>query len=77
MIGGWFTVVGPPKLPPAEVKRIHDGFTTALGTQEVKDAMAAQGNIISPTTPEGAAQYMRGEQERYAKIVKKIGLKPE
>jgi tripartite-type tricarboxylate transporter receptor subunit TctC len=77
VIGGWFTVVGPPKLPPAEVKRIHAGFTTALGTQEVKDAMAAQGNIISPTTPEGAAQYMRAEQERYARIVKKIGLKPE
>jgi tripartite-type tricarboxylate transporter receptor subunit TctC len=77
VIGGWFTVVGPPKLPPAEVKRIHSGFTTALGTQEVKDAMAAQGNIISPTTPEGAAQYMRAEQERYARIVKKIGLKPE
>lgn len=77
VIGGRFVVVGPPKLPAAEVKRIHAGFTTALGTQEVKDAMAAQGNIINPTTPEAAARYMRAEQDRYAKIVNRIGLKPE
>ena len=77
LIGGWFTVVGPPKLPAAEVKRIHAGFTAALATPEVKEAMASQGNIISPTTPEAAAQYMRSEQERYAKLIGKIGLKPE
>jgi len=76
-IGGWFTVAGPPKLPPAEVKRIHAAFTTALATQEVKEAMASQGNIIDPTSPEGAARYMRSEQERYAKLINKIGLKPE
>ena len=77
LIGGWFTVVGPPKLPAAEVKRIHAGFTAALATPEVKEAMASQGNIISPTTPEAAAQYMRSEQERYAKLIGRIGLKPE
>ena len=47
VIGGWFTVVGPPKLPAAEVKRIHAGFTAALATPELRDAMASQGNIIS------------------------------
>ena len=77
VIGGWFTVVGPPKLPAAEVKRIHAAFSTALATPEVKEAMAAQGNIIAPTTPEAAAQTMKSEQERYAKIIAKIGLKPE
>ncbi|HVF63042.1 MAG TPA: tripartite tricarboxylate transporter substrate binding protein [Casimicrobiaceae bacterium] len=77
VVGGWFAVVGPAKLPAADVKRIHTGFTTAFATPEVKDAMAAQGNIINPTTPEAAAQFMRDEQERYAKIVNKIGLKPE
>lgn len=77
VIGGWFTVVGPPKLPAAEVKRIHAAFTAALATPELRDAMASQGNIISPTTPEAAAQYMRSEQERYAKLINKIGLKPE
>ena len=77
VVGGWFAVVGPAKLPAAEVKRIHAGFTTALATQEVRDAMVAQGNLISPTTPEAAAQYMRAELDRYAKLISKIGLKPE
>ena len=77
VIGGWFAVVGPAKLSNAEVKWIHSAFTAALATQEVREAMAAQGNIINPTTPEAAAQYFRTEQERYAKIINKIGLKPE
>lgn len=77
VVGGWFAVVGPAKLSPAEVKRIHSGFTAALATPEVREAMAAQGNLINPTTPEAAAQYFRTEQERYAQIIKKIGLKPE
>jgi len=77
VIGGWFAVVAPAKLPQAEVKRIHSAFIAALAAQEVREAMAAQGNIINPTTPEAAAEFFRTEQERYAKIINKIGLKPE
>ena len=37
--------------------------------------MDKQGNVISPTTPEGAAQYLRGEQNRYAVLIKKADVK--
>jgi tripartite-type tricarboxylate transporter receptor subunit TctC len=72
---GWFAVIGPAKLPPAEVKRIHAGFIAALATPEVREAMDKQGNVINPSTPEAAAQFFRTEQERYAKLVKKAGVK--
>ena len=40
--------------------------------------MASQGNIIDPDVARGRGpQYMRSEQERYAKLINKIGLKPE
>ena len=66
-IAGWFAVVGPAKLPPAEVKRLHDAVVAAFATPEAKEAMAKQENVITPTTPEAAAQFFRSEQERYAK----------
>lgn len=77
LVDAWFAVIGPAKMPPAEVKRIHAAFVAALDTQEVKDAMAAQGNVINPTTPEAASKFFRDEIDKYGKLVKKIGIQPE
>jgi tripartite-type tricarboxylate transporter receptor subunit TctC len=75
LVEGWFAVIGPAKLPPDQVKRIHAGFADALATPEVKEAMAKQGNTINPSTPEAALAYFRSEQDKYAKLVKKAGVK--
>ncbi len=74
-VEGWFAVIGPAKLPAAEVKRIHAAVVAAYATPEVREAMAKQGNVINPTTPEAATQFFRSEQDRYAKLVKKAGVK--
>src|SRR5262245_531366 len=55
LIDGWFAVVGPAKLPTAEVKRIHDAIVAASNAPEVKEAMDKQGNILNPMTPEASA----------------------
>ena len=31
-IAGWFAVIGPPKLPAAQVKRLHDAIVAAFAT---------------------------------------------
>jgi tripartite-type tricarboxylate transporter receptor subunit TctC len=73
-VAGWFAVIGPPRLPVAEVKRIHDAVVAAFAEPDVRAAMAKQENVINPTTPEAAAQMMRSEQERYARLVKKANV---
>ena len=74
-VAGWFAVVGPARLQAAEVKRIHDAFESAFDSAEVREAMARQGNDIKVSTPEGAARFFRSEAERYAKLVKKLGIR--
>jgi len=73
-IAGWFAVVGPARLPPAEVRRIHTAVVTAFADPEVRQAMARQDNVIHASTPEAAAQFFRSEQERYARLVRKAGI---
>ncbi|MCC6195565.1 MAG: tripartite tricarboxylate transporter substrate binding protein [Burkholderiales bacterium] len=75
LVEGWFAVVGPAKLPPGEVKRIHAAWAQAMASPEVVEAMAKQGNVINPTTPEAAAAFFRSEQAKYAKLVEKAGVK--
>jgi tripartite-type tricarboxylate transporter receptor subunit TctC len=74
---GWFAVVGPKNLPPADVRRTHDAFTTAFNTPEVKEAMGKQGNTIAMSTPEAANTFFRSELAKYAALVKKAGLEPQ
>ena len=73
-IAGWFAVIGPAKMPAAEVRRLHDAVVAAFAMPEAKEAMAKQENIINPTTPEAAALFFRSEQERYARLVKKAHI---
>lgn len=74
-VSGWVMVAGPAKLPQAEVKRIRDALVTAFNDPDVKAAMAKQDNIINVMTPEATAQFLKTEQERYARLVKKADIK--
>jgi tripartite-type tricarboxylate transporter receptor subunit TctC len=73
-VDGWFAVLAPARLPAEQIKRFHTAFVTAFNSAEVKEAMAKQGNIISPTTPEAAALYFRKEMKRYAALAEKAGV---
>jgi tripartite-type tricarboxylate transporter receptor subunit TctC len=71
---GWFAVVGPKGLSVGEQQRIHDAVVAALDTPEVQQAMARQGNQIKPSTPEAAVAYFRSERDKYARLVKLVGV---
>ncbi|MFN0160590.1 MAG: Bug family tripartite tricarboxylate transporter substrate binding protein [Burkholderiales bacterium] len=74
---GWFAAVGPARLPPETVRRLHAAFSAAMAAPEVREVMAKQGNLINVTSPEAAAQFLRSEMARYARLVQKAGLKPD
>ena len=74
LVEGWFAVIGPARLPAAEVTRINAAVAAAFATPEVRETMARQGNTIDVSTPEFAAQFFRSELAKYAKLVKKAGI---
>lgn len=73
-IGGWLAAVGPARLAASDVKRLHDALVAAWTSPEVTKAMAAQENLINPTTPEAAVAIFSREQARYAELVRKAGV---
>ncbi len=77
VVEGWFAVIGPPRLPQADVARIHAAFTTAFNSTEVKEAMARQATTVDIASPDRSVEYMKAELEKYAAIAKKIGLEPQ
>jgi len=77
LVEGWFAVIGPAKLPAAEVQRVNAALKNAFASPEVTEAMAKQGNTINVSTPEHAAGYFRSELQKYAALVKKAGVEPQ
>lgn len=74
-VAGWFAMVGPKGLPAAQVDRLHKAVVAAFNDPEVKAAMAKQDNVINPSTPEIAVQFLKSEQQRYARLVTKANIK--
>lgn len=73
-VAGWFAVIGPARLPAAEVQRVHDALVKAYASPEVVEAMAKQGNVVKPSSPDEAAKFFRSEAARYAALVKKANV---
>ena len=74
VVEAWFAVIGPKGMAAADVKRIHDAVTAAFADPAVKEVMAKQGNTINVSTTDYAQKYFRSEKEKYAKLVKKVGI---
>ena len=77
LVEGWFAVVGPAKLPAADVARIHEAVVAAFNAPETKEAMARQGNVIDVASPEASARFFRSELAKYATLVKKAGVEAQ
>ncbi|CAN5897763.1 tripartite tricarboxylate transporter substrate binding protein [soil metagenome] len=73
-IEGWFAVIGPAKMAPADVKRVNEAIVTAFSSPDVREAMDKQGNLIKPTSADDAAKFFRSEAARYAALVKKANV---
>lgn len=73
-VAGWFALIGPKGLPPAQVKRLHDAFVTAFNDPEVKAGFAKRDDALILNSPEEAGRFLKSEQERYAKLVKKANV---
>jgi tripartite-type tricarboxylate transporter receptor subunit TctC len=76
-ITGWHGFFAPAGTPREIVIRLNGVIGKILGTQEIRDLWASEGMEVVITTPEQFAQRMRADYEKYGRIVKAVGIKPE
>lgn len=73
----WSMLVLPAATPRDIVTRLNQDVMKALGAADVRERYAGMGVEPAPSTPERAGAYLRSETEKYAKVVKAIGLRIE
>lgn len=77
VIDAWFGVLGPKGMSAVAVKKVHDALLAAFNDPSVKETMAKQGNTIAISSVEQAQKSFRSEKERFAALVKKVGIDPQ
>ena len=73
----WSMLVVPAATPKDVIARLNRETVRALEAAETRERYAGMGVDAAPSTPEQAAAYLRSETEKYAKVVKAIGLRIE
>jgi len=73
----WSMLLVPVATPKDVVARLNDVAVKALGASDVRERYAGMGVDPTPSTPERAAAYLKSETDKYAKVVKAIGLRIE
>ena len=77
VITSWFGLLAPAGTPGAIVARLNAETVKALGREDVKAKLAAQGLEVSPSTPEQFAAHIKSEIARFTKIARAAGIKAE
>lgn len=70
----WAGMMAPTKTPQAITEAVHKAIVTVLATPEVKKRMSDLGYIVMGGGPDALAAHIRTESERYAKLIRQIGL---
>jgi tripartite-type tricarboxylate transporter receptor subunit TctC len=71
----WWGVIAPAKMPPAITKKLVEELQKALKVPAIAEKLQAQGMEIVGSGPEEAQKFLKGEIDRWAKVVKDNKIK--
>jgi len=73
----WQGLCTPAGVQQAVLGRIRAGFAAALALPDTKKQLADQSMQPTPLMAEKFAAFIRAERNKWAKVVKDVGIKPQ
>ena len=73
----WFGLIAPAGTPMQVVQKINAEIVRILGVPEVRERFVAEGTRPIGNTPEQFAELLVKDQEKWTRIFRETGIKPE
>lgn len=73
----WYALMAPAATPKPIVAQLHAEVQKALKTPEVQQRMTAVGGEVLPGSMAMVAGLIHSERQRYEKLVREAGIKPD
>ena len=76
-VNAWFGTWVPAALPKPVLAKLYDAMSKTLTNPDVKAAIEKHGYKIGGESPEQFQKFVKNEVEKFAKVIKAAGIKPE
>ena len=73
----YFALFAPAHTPPAIAQRLRDEVAKAIAAPDVIAQFDKQGMAPVGSQPAQFGEYLKAEIDRWAKVIKEAGIKPE
>ena len=73
----WFGLFGPARMTHELTRRISDAARQAIAAPEVRRRLETEGAMPVGNSPEAFSKFVQNEIQRWAKVVKFSGARPE
>ena len=73
----WYVLLAPANTPRAIVEKLNVEAVKVMRMPESREFFASMGGEPAAATPEQSAAFLRDEYERWGKVIRSAGIKPE
>jgi tripartite-type tricarboxylate transporter receptor subunit TctC len=73
----WYGLVGPAATPREVVARLNGELAKITATPDFREQLERQGLEVQFGTPEQFGTFIQAEYDKWGKVIKTLGLKPE
>jgi tripartite-type tricarboxylate transporter receptor subunit TctC len=77
LTGSWQGILAPARTPPEIVATLNAELTRVLFSPDMKARLQAQGADPIGTPPADSMKFIRDERDRFTKLVRETGYKPQ
>jgi len=77
IVTSWQAAAAPARTPREIVARLNEASVRALRSPEVRERLTQIGFDVVASTPEEFGRFMKEEVDRWTRVVKRGGIKPE
>lgn len=74
---GWFALLAPARTPPEVIRRLNTDVNAAIARPAIVTRFAELGAEPLVGSPDQAAAFIRGEQDKWGKIIRDAGIKQQ
>jgi tripartite-type tricarboxylate transporter receptor subunit TctC len=74
---GWFALLAPAKTPPEVIRRLNNDVNAAIARPAIVARFAELGAEPLGGSPDQAAAFIKGEQDKWGKIIRDAGIKQQ
>jgi tripartite-type tricarboxylate transporter receptor subunit TctC len=77
IVTNWFGAFGPANLPKDIVSKLHKAIIDTLHSADGRAKFSALSLDIAASTPQAFEKHLKAELEKWGKVVKAAGIRPE